>query len=93
MIHGENKMMRIRLAPALAAGDYSRLSALLADSVAGGASVGFLAPLPLAEAAAYWAQVDAMLGPGFQAWLAEEGEELRGCVQMAPCTRGTVPHR
>ncbi|OQS43047.1 GNAT family N-acetyltransferase [Chromobacterium haemolyticum] len=86
-------MICIRLAPALAAGDYSRLSVLLADSVAGGASVGFLAPLPVAEAAAYWAQVDALLGAGLQLWLAEEDEALLGCVQLAPCQRGNGRHR
>ncbi|PTU65661.1 GNAT family N-acetyltransferase [Chromobacterium sp. Panama] len=86
-------MSTIRMTPALAARDYSRLSALLADCVTGGASVGFLAPLPEAEAAAYWAQVDALLGAGLQLWLAEEGEELLGCVQLAPCQRGNGRHR
>ncbi|MCS3804565.1 GNAT superfamily N-acetyltransferase [Chromobacterium alkanivorans] len=86
-------MSTIRMAPALAAGDYSRLSALLADCVAGGASVGFLAPLPEAEAAAYWAQVDSLLGAGLQLWLAEEDGALLGCVQLAPCQRGNGRHR
>lgn len=69
------------------------LGALLQRTVDGGASLGFLAPLPAHAARGYWEGVLARLGDGLQLWLAEEDGQLLGCVQLAPCTRANGRHR
>lgn len=69
------------------------LSDLLVDAVHGGASVGFLAPLAPETAAAYWQDVAASLGPGLLLWVAEEGEQVVGAVQLAPALRENGRHR
>jgi hypothetical protein len=69
------------------------LSDLLADAVHGGASVGFLAPLAPGTAAAYWHDVAASLGPGLLLWVAEDGDEVVGAVQLAPALRENGLHR
>lgn len=73
---------RIRYAePGLISG----LCGLLQDSVHGGASVGFLAPLSAEAAQRYWQQVMAALGEGLGLWVAEEDGAVAGAVQLAPC--------
>ena len=69
------------------------LSTLLMDVVDGGASVGFLAPMAGATAAAYWQEVAAALGPGLMLWVAEDGEQVVGAVQLAPAQRENGRHR
>lgn len=69
------------------------LVALLQDSVHGGASVGFLAPLPHAEADAYWQGVAATLGPLLYCWVAEEHGQIIGSVQLALCGKANGRHR
>ncbi len=69
------------------------LCELLQDSVAGGASVGFLADLPASEAATYWAQVLRALGAGLCLWVAEDNGRIVGSVQLAPCTKANGRHR
>lgn len=73
---------RIRYAePGLISG----LCGLLQDSVHGGASVGFLAPLSAEAAQRYWQQVMAALGEGLGLWVAEEDGAVAGAT--APICR------
>jgi GNAT superfamily N-acetyltransferase len=69
------------------------LAALLQDSVHGGASVGFLAPLSQADALAYWQEVAATLGPLLYCWVAEEHGRIIGTVQLALCGKANGRHR
>lgn len=81
---------RIRYAePGLISG----LCGLLQDSVHGGASVGFLAPLSAEAAQRYWQQVMAALGEGLGLWVAEEDGAVAGAVQLAPCLKENGRHR
>ena len=75
--------------PALVAG----LCELLQDSVHGGASVGFLAPLARETAEQYWSDVFDTLGERLRLWVAEEHGSVVGCVQLAPCTKDNGRHR
>jgi GNAT superfamily N-acetyltransferase len=76
-------------APAHAEG----LAELLRDVVEGGASVGFLAPLEIARAQAYWQGVFAALGPHLMLWIAREAGRVVGSVQLAPSPRDNSRHR
>lgn len=78
-----------RIDPGLRAG----LGQLLIDGVHGGASIGFLAPLPAADADAYWQGVDGELGPGLWLWVAREGDQVLGSVQLALCGKANGRHR
>lgn len=69
------------------------LSELLIDCVERGASVGFMAPLALAEAHAYWQGVLGRLGPAQRLWLLFEDERLQGTVQLALCEKPNGRHR
>lgn len=69
------------------------LSHLLIDSVHGGASVGFLAPLQYETATAYWEGVLSALGPGLALWIAEEEGQVVGSVQLALCQKENGLHR
>lgn len=73
--------------------DRESLSRLLIDCVAGGASVGFLAPLPPATAATYWNKVAADLGPGLALWVAESEGTVVGSVQLSLCLKENGCHR
>jgi GNAT superfamily N-acetyltransferase len=70
------------------------LSAVLADAVRDGASVGFMAPVDPASIDAYWEAVAADVQRGerdvFAAW--HDGT-LVGTVQLAPCGKPNQPHR
>ncbi|TRX73960.1 GNAT family N-acetyltransferase [Pseudomonas mangiferae] len=60
------------------------LQALLRDSVAGGASVGFLNDPPEAQLDAYWSEVAAGLASGqLRLWVALEDGVVLGSVQLA----------
>lgn len=69
------------------------LRELLIDSVDGGASVGFLAPLGAAEADRYWQGVAAELGTGLWLWIAHADDQVLGSVQLAPCGKANGRHR
>ena len=69
------------------------LSALLIDSVHGGASVGFLAPLATDKAQQYWAGVMAAIGPAGVLWVAELDGRVVGTVQLSLCTKDNGRHR
>jgi ribosomal protein S18 acetylase RimI-like enzyme len=67
---------------------------LLVDSVASGASVGFLPPLETATAADYWRSVAAELEAGTKKLLvALEAETLIGAVQLAVSEKQNGRHR
>ncbi|MES4831987.1 GNAT family N-acetyltransferase, partial [Streptomyces anthocyanicus] len=70
------------------------LAGLLADTVAGGASVGFLAPLTHAEAAHWWRGRAAAVAAGQLAvWVAREGERVTGTVSLALPDKPNSRHR
>ncbi len=72
------------------------LAELLADTVAGGASVGFLAPLDRADALAWWrGRAEAVADGRLALWVARDGERVTGTVSLAlPTSRtaGTAPN-
>ncbi|MEE1928659.1 GNAT family N-acetyltransferase [Streptomyces sp. TRM 70351] len=66
------------------------LADLLAATVDGGASVGFLAPLDHAAARAWWtAQAPAVADGGTLLWLARSGPRVTGTVSLR---RGAMPN-
>lgn len=69
------------------------LSELLIDSVHGGASVGFLAPLSQPTAARYWERTCAALGEYLFLWVAEIDGKVVGSVQLAACAKENGKHR
>jgi acetyltransferase len=70
------------------------LVALLRDAVDGGASVGFLPPLPEHEAHAYWEGVAHAVQSGHtQLLIATEAGRLVGSVQLLEATRSNGSHR
>lgn len=67
---------------------------LLADSVDGGASIGFLPPLRDGEAEAYWRSVNEALSIGERILVvAEDSGTLVGCVQLDLAQRANASHR
>lgn len=70
-----------------------RLCELLVDSVEGGASVGFLEPLAVADAAAYWRRIAAAVDGGRVVLLLAREEQVLGTVQLDIDTLPNQPHR
>lgn len=68
---------------------------LLQDTVASGASVGFLPPLSEEEAVAYWEDVFQMLAQEVQVLLVacDVDQRIVGSVQLALATRPNAAHR
>ncbi|MEU5595836.1 GNAT family N-acetyltransferase [Streptomyces sp. NPDC020298] len=70
------------------------LADLLADTVAGGASVGFLAPLDRVEATAWWAGRAAAVAAGQLAvWVARDAGRTVGTVSLAFPGKPNSRHR
>lgn len=71
------------------------LSAVLVDCVEGGASVGFMSPFGMADAAAYWqAVIPAVEAGGTLLFVAEDGEgRIVGTVQVGIQQFPNQPHR
>jgi GNAT superfamily N-acetyltransferase len=70
------------------------LTELLQDSVASGASIGFLPPLAQDEALSYWAGAIAELGRGTRRLLAARQDgTLVGVVQLALAEKANARHR
>jgi ribosomal protein S18 acetylase RimI-like enzyme len=68
------------------------LAEVLADCVDGGASVGFLAPLPTDRAEAWWE--DALADPDTLTWVAlDGGGTVVGCVRLQLGTPANGRHR
>ncbi|MFE0803642.1 GNAT family N-acetyltransferase [Streptomyces sp. NPDC058812] len=70
------------------------LADLLTDTVEGGASVGFLAPLDRADAVAWWRERAAAVTAGQLAvWVAHEGDRVLGTVSLALPDKPNSRHR
>ena len=70
------------------------LTALLADAVEDGASVGFLLPHALGEYERHWDDVAAAVDAGrTEVLVAERGGRIAGTVQLTPCLRPNGRHR
>jgi ribosomal protein S18 acetylase RimI-like enzyme len=70
------------------------LADLLTDTVDAGASVGFLAPLDRAEAAAWWNERAAAVAAGQLAvWVARDGDRVAGTVSLAFPGKPNSRHR
>ena len=77
-----------------AATHINQLMALLQNVVDDGASIGFIAPLPLDEAQAYWQGVFPAVAEGNKILLmAWQGNQLVGSVQLAMEPRRNGRHR
>ena len=78
-----------------AAARLDALSAVLIDSVEGGASVGFLAPMTRAKADAFWQGVIAGIAAGGRRLLVAEDSAgaLLGTVQLVFAAAENQPHR
>lgn len=73
---------------------FEELADLLVDTVDGGASVGFLAPLDRAEAVAWWKERAAAASAGQLAvWTAREGDRTVGTVSLAFPDKPNSRHR
>ncbi|MEU6688434.1 GNAT family N-acetyltransferase [Streptomyces sp. NPDC046832] len=84
----------IRLDEAALPAYAEQLADLLAGTVNGGSSVGFLAPLDRAEALAWWEERAADVAAGRLAvWAACEGERVLGTVSLAFPGRTNSRHR
>lgn len=73
-----------------------QLGALLRACVEGGASIGFVLPLPEDEVTAYWSKIEADLGSGTRLLLvAREGVDrpIVGAAQLACEARANGRHR
>jgi ribosomal protein S18 acetylase RimI-like enzyme len=70
-----------------------RLCELLIDSVEHGASVGFLTPLVVADATAYWRRVAGAVDGGRAILLLAGDDEVLGTVQLDIDTLPNQPHR
>ncbi|MFL5298651.1 MAG: GNAT family N-acetyltransferase [Phenylobacterium sp.] len=68
------------------------LGAVLHDCVTGGASVGFMADLTPADAAAFW-RGEAQAGDGRAIVVAEDADGIFGVVQLIPAWQPNQPHR
>ncbi|MFE3945387.1 GNAT family N-acetyltransferase [Streptomyces sp. NPDC059118] len=70
------------------------LAALLVDTVNGGSSVGFLAPLERDEAAAWWRERAAAVDTGhLQVWIARDAERVTGTIGLVRAALPNARHR
>jgi len=85
---------RIRRVTALADSDLDGLAAVLADCVAGGASVGFMQPYSQAQARAWWRGLAPDLEAGRRAlFVAEDDAGIVGTVHLILAQPDNQPHR
>ena len=70
------------------------LAQVLVDCVEGGASVGFMRPLTLARAEAFWRRIADEVAAGARALLiAEDADGIHGTVQLVLAQPENQPHR
>jgi GNAT superfamily N-acetyltransferase len=70
------------------------LAALLMETVEGGSSVGFLAPLDRNAAAAWWRERAASVDAGHhQVWIARDGERVAGTIGLVLPALPNARHR
>ena len=76
------------------AAELADLHALLGDAVEGGASIGFVLPLPEAEVVAFWSEVIGEVAAGKRALLvARAAGRIVGSVQLELAQRPNSRHR
>ena len=76
------------------AADVEALAALMIDVVEGGASIGFMLPLDVARAAAFWRQVGEGVRSGERVlFVADAGDGIVGTVQLIVGQPENQPHR
>lgn len=73
--------------------DLRGLATLLIDAVDAGASVGFVAPLTIEEARAWWQRRLANDDPRFVVLVARDDDGIIGTVQLIPAAMPNQPHR
>jgi hypothetical protein len=84
----------LRRVPALDDLRIGELADLLIDCVDGGASVGFMRPLPRDRALSFWRRVAASVAAGERALLvAEDAAGVCGSVQLVLHQPDNQPHR
>ncbi|RKR06815.1 acetyltransferase (GNAT) family protein [Kushneria sinocarnis] len=69
------------------------LAELLRDSVAGGAAMGFLAPLSHEAAGRWWRHEAPAPGPHAPLWVASREGHIEGAVQLNACRKPSGRHR
>ena len=70
------------------------LCRLLLDCVNQGASVGFMAPMKMAEATQYWSSAAIDLAEGRRRlWVISEGAQILGAVQLSLTAKANGRHR
>jgi len=70
------------------------LSEVLIDCVEGGASIGFVLPMTVAKAEAFWRDVASAVAAGTTHLLvARDGAGIAGTVQLQKATKENQPHR
>ncbi|KWT63309.1 acetyltransferase [Streptomyces albus subsp. albus] len=83
-----------RLTPAAFDRSVPGLAALLADTVAGGSSLGFTAPFDREAAAAWWqSQRPAVASGTLDIWVAEAPEGVIGTISLAHPHKPNARHR
>ena len=84
----------VRRLPELTHAHARELAALLIDCVDGGASVGFMHPLPVVRALEYWNRISEAAARGERAVLVAEDEgQIVGAVQLVLGQPDNQPHR
>lgn len=73
--------------------DIDELTSLLVDTVNSGASVSFLAPLPVEQAEAWWRATVAKIDEGAAVIVARDDLGIVGTVQLHPAWAPNQPHR
>ncbi|MGW7610827.1 N-acetyltransferase family protein [Streptomyces sp. NPDC054766] len=87
-------MAVVRLTPAELHRVVDELADLLTDTVDGGASIGFLAPLDRTAAVAWWRErADAVSAGHLTVWVAHSDDRLLGTVALAFPDRPNSRHR
>jgi ribosomal protein S18 acetylase RimI-like enzyme len=84
------------LGTGVTAGEWAELAELLTACVAGGASIGFLAPLARAEAEGYWRKIAGDLRGGLRVVLVARdgaGGKIAGSAQLALEAKANGRHR
>ncbi len=85
---------KIRQLSAVTDGELHELAELLIDCVEGGASIGFMHPLPMAKALGFWRRVAETVVTGRRALLiAEDASGIVGTVHLVLAQPDNQPHR
>ncbi len=82
-----------RLTAPVSDDDFRDLARLLVDAVDSGASVSFMAPLPIDRAEAWWRDTIASALAGAVVLVARDEQGIVGSVQMHPAWAPNQPHR